>query len=110
MRLRASANVQNTSARYRTARMSSATLTAVLTLLLLIPKTASVVSMCDRQPNTTCSQESPAQRISDAEEDEDDQSDDDRHRGNHRHDAGAALVHSALALRAPGGLSRSATR
>src|SRR5215212_7910165 len=112
MRRRASAYVQKTSAAQMTMRTRIRTLIAVFTASLLIPKmprTSMVVAWKpSRRGGRNASQERATECVPDREEDQDDECDHDRHERDHRQDARAAVVHRALALRLPRGLSRSA--
>src|SRR3954451_24911946 len=97
-----------------TMRTRIRTLIAVFTASLLIPKmprTSMVVAWKpSRRSGRNGSEEGATEGVPDREEDQDHERDDHRHEGDHGQHARPAVVHSALALRAPGGLRRSATR
>src|SRR4051794_34725353 len=115
IRRRASAYVQKISAAQITTRNRIRTFTAVSRPRLSMPNTArgSTMAWPRRVVGAAVGelQEGAAEGVADAEEDQDDQRDDHGDQPDHRQDAGAvAPAHSADALRAPGSLSRSATR
>src|SRR4051794_11569841 len=104
----ASVKVQKISATQTTSSTRIRTLTAVLTLSLLMPKTPRV-SMRSATAYPEGLQEHAAEEIAEREEDEDNERHDHGDEHHHLQYAGAAGVHSADALLRPGSDSRSAT-
>src|ERR671917_2504261 len=111
IRLRASANVQKTSAAQTTISTRRRTLTAVLSASLSMPKTPKVIMRrgSDRTRGGGRLEEHPPESVAEGEEDQDRQGYYDRDQRDHPQHARAAVVHSADALRVPGADTRSAT-